>query len=64
MLADICHMPWFASIRMLLRHFPRKVLKLRRPKPVFLEESAESQAKGETVSALACRRGLIPQQLS
>jgi transposase-like protein len=49
---------------MLLRHFPRKVLNLRRPKRVFLEESAESQAKGETVSALARRHGLIPQQLS
>jgi len=25
MLADICRVPRFASIRMLLRHFPRKV---------------------------------------
>jgi hypothetical protein len=64
MLADICHIPWFANIRMLLRHFPRKVLKLRRPKPVFLEASTESQAKGETVSALARRHGLLPQQFS
>ena len=39
-------------------------IKLRRPKRVFLEESAERQAKGETVSALARRHGLIPKQLS
>jgi hypothetical protein len=41
-----------------------QVLKHRPTKTGLPRESAESRAKGETVSALARRPGLIPQELS